>query len=177
MLTPPEACLLQKCGCRPKHPMRCALVCSRARWQGRCGAVASWQRRSSRARSQTHRQQARASGACPIFKTALKVVVPAPMPLSGSSTWRRFRPCRCICESCFSNQKISRWFGDLIDEKWAVIPRFFQLQPHAAPIARHGSVSGPLIGDENGGQALGLHHREPGFFLLRRTRPAGSGTG
>jgi hypothetical protein len=49
MLTPPEACLLQRCGCRPKHPMRCVPVCWRARWQGRCGAVASWlSRRSGR---------------------------------------------------------------------------------------------------------------------------------
>jgi hypothetical protein len=34
-----------------------------------------------------------------------------------------FQPCRRIRESCFSNQKISRWFGDLIDEKWAVKAR------------------------------------------------------
>jgi len=41
MLTRSEACSLQRCGFRPKHPMRCAPVCWRARSQARCGAVAS----------------------------------------------------------------------------------------------------------------------------------------
>jgi hypothetical protein len=42
MFTRSEACLLQRCGCPPKRPTRCALVCWRVRSQARCGAVASW---------------------------------------------------------------------------------------------------------------------------------------